>query len=372
MLLHLNDFSEIPLHQQISRQLVNRILSGDLLAGSKIMPSFRLARIYKVSVKTVNRAYRCLEDLGLIKQGADEYCVATLPTERKEQLANELAIQNAILQNSAVFKVCWPALDSSPGFFEELRLAQSIQTEALPKELPCDDHADMAASCEALNLLGGDIYDYIPLRDGRFGVAVADACGKGLPGALLVSQVQALLRSELWLAQPIATAFEKMNGQIVDSTPRDKFATLFYGVFNRTSGEFEYASAGHNFPMVVRKEGRIELLDAGGPALGVVPTALYKTGKVKLCAEDLLFLYTDGVTECMNEGRVEYGERRLIDVLLENRHLAAKAVVAAVKSELERFRGGAPVQDDQTMLVLKVHRVGGTEGSTKISELYGL
>ncbi|MCG8608483.1 SpoIIE family protein phosphatase [bacterium] len=368
MLLHLNDYSEIPLYQQISQQLVRRILSGDLLAGSKIMPRSRFARTYRVSVKTVNRAYQHLADLGLIELDADEYCVAPLPTERIHSLATDLAIQNVVLQKSNL-EDCWPAGGSSSKFLDELEIAQSIQTDALPKKLPSDDQVDMAASCDELNGLGGDIYDYIPLPDARFGVAVADACGKGLPGAMLVSRVQALLRSELRQTRLISCAFETINRQVVDLTPRDKFVTLFYGVFDRASGEFEYASAGHNFPMVVCQNRETIRLDIGGPAFGVIPTATYKTGKVKLRPNDLLFLYTDGVTECMNERKIEYGERRLAELLLKNRHREADAVVAAVKKDLARFLGSSTTQDDQTMLVLKVKLVGVKNACTKISEL---
>lgn len=345
MLLHLSEFSELPLHRQISRQLLERIVRGDLSEGSSLTSNYGLAKSHKVSVKTVDRAYRDLEDLGLIKSKDAGYRIASLTTEQRQRFSarNPVSLQTE---------------HTASTFSEELSVARNIQTDYLPKVLPSDEQVTLAASYSASNLLGGDLYDFLPLDENRFGIVIADACGKGVPGALLISQVQALVRNEAKYGSDIGRALRSLNQQLHEFTPKDKFVTLFYGIYDKTTGEFEYASAGHNSPVLVRRDGETNLLETGGPALGVLADATYATGKVRLQAGDSLVLYTDGVTETMNRSRQEYGEQRLVEVLRRHRFGDPQKIVDAILADLNGFRNGVSQQDDQTMLVLKVGQLG--------------
>ena len=237
---------------------------------------------------------------------------------------------------------------------DELEMARQIQANLLPKELPDEDHFALAAFSSPSHTVGGDFYDYIPIDENRCGLVIADACGKGLPAAMLISQIQAMLKSEINNGNNIQNILYNINEQVVRFTPKDKVVTLFFGIYNKKSNEFEYTNAGHNFPILVRENGKSEYLQVGGPVLGMVKNVAYQTGTIRLNLKDILFFYTDGVTETMNDNKQEYGEERLLDTLIQCREQNVQKIIEAVLDDLLNYTHIDSAQDDRTMLVLKV------------------
>ncbi len=237
---------------------------------------------------------------------------------------------------------------------EELAMARQIQANLLPKELPDNDSFSIAAYSSPSKVVGGDFYDYIPIDKNRFGIVIADACGKGMPAALLISQIQAMIKSEINNGNDIVATLQHLNQQVVSYTPKDRFVTLFYGIYDCETGEFEYSTAGHEYPIVTRSTVKLERLQSGGPALGIIENASFVTEKIKLCQGDSIVFFTDGVTETMNENKEIYGVERLCRLLKKNNSDSADFLINNLLDDLEKFNYGKNGLDDRTVLVLKI------------------
>jgi len=237
---------------------------------------------------------------------------------------------------------------------EELTMARQIQFDLLPKELPDNNSFSIAAYSSPSKVVGGDFYDYIPINKNRFALVIADACGKGMPAAMLISQIQAMIKSELNNGNNIEATLRHLNQQVVSYTPKDRFVTLFLGIYNCKTNEFEYATAGHEYPVVIRNSGELERLQSGGPALGIIENASFATEKIKLHRGDSIVFFTDGVTETMNFSKEIYGVERLCDLLLKNNYDSADFMIKKILGDLRKFSKDNNSLDDRTVVVLKV------------------
>jgi sigma-B regulation protein RsbU (phosphoserine phosphatase) len=240
---------------------------------------------------------------------------------------------------------------------EEMNMARQIQASLLPKELPDNEKFTIAAAAISSRAVGGDFYDYFKIDENQHGLVIGDACGKGLPAAMLISQIQAMIHSEVEHGHHISTILELLNRQMVQFIPKDKFITLFYGIYDQESGEIDFGSAGHNYPVVIRENGQSEQFETTGPALGLIPNTCYQTSHLKLSSGDILLLFTDGVTEAMNEKQEQFGEERLIALVAQNRHLTAQAVLQLILKAVEDFGAEEILQDDRTLMILKRNMV---------------
>ena len=142
-------------------------------------------------------------------------------------------------------------------------------------------------------------------------------------------------------------------------TSSEKFATLFYGEFNPKNCEFRYSNAGHNYPILVRSDGSHEFLSQGGLLIGAFGGVTYEDDLVSMKDEDLIFFYTDGLSEAMNEDGEEYGEKRIIDYVTGNRHLTPDEIVEGILEDKKGFDTTDPPRDDTTLIVLKVKKGAG-------------
>ncbi len=237
---------------------------------------------------------------------------------------------------------------------EELTMARQIQLDLLPKSAPCAESFVISARSLPSRTIGGDFYDFIPRGDGIISMVIADASGKGMPAALLVTQIQAMLRSETANNTEIARILQNINGYIVESTSSEKFVTLFYGEFDQKNQRFRYANAGHNYPILVRSDGTHESLSQGGILIGAFGGAIYQEAIVDLHQDDLLFMYTDGLSEAQNQVEEEYGEGRIIDYVLKNRHLPPELLIDGILQDMHKFDQTEPPRDDTTLVVLKI------------------
>ncbi len=194
-------------------------------------------------------------------------------------------------------------------------------------------------------------------------MVVADVSGKGLGAALLVAQLQAILRSEVRNERNIADRVAHTNVLIAGVTEADQFATLVYAEFDTATGMLEYSNAGHNSPIVVRADGSFERLDRGGLILGAFEDSEYEVGALHLGVNDTLLFFTDGLSDLEDRRGNDFGEARILEILRANRHLSAEGLKNEFVREATEFSRGELGFDDLTLVVMKV--VGEADGRGK-------
>ena len=237
---------------------------------------------------------------------------------------------------------------------EEINMARQIQLDLLPSEPPKLDCSVICAHSTPSRTVGGDFYDFIHIDENRLGMLIADASGKGMPAALMSAQTQAIIRSEVNNGTPIAKMLKHVNQQMADSTSAEKYVTLFYGELNTSTGQFLYANAGHNYPILARSDGSMELLKVGGVVIGALPNMEYESATVVLNADDMLVMFTDGLSEAMNESEVEYGEERLRALVTNHRTSEAGCLIDMLLEDVRLHDPTYPPRDDTTLVALKM------------------
>jgi sigma-B regulation protein RsbU (phosphoserine phosphatase) len=237
---------------------------------------------------------------------------------------------------------------------DELKIAREIQQGLLPEKLPAIRGFEIAGINIPSFQVGGDYYDVIEHSERDYVVAIGDVSGKGTPAALLMAGVQAVLRTIAPLHLPLPVATGRMNDLICMNTHGGKFITFFWGVLETESRQFRYVNAGHNPPMLIRKNGTVEKLEKGGLILGIMKTAgAYQEGECLIEPGDVLLMYTDGVSEAMNPENIDFSEEALEKIAVGSRNSTAKGIIVAIQDALEVHTKGSPQSDDITMLVLK-------------------
>src|ERR1035441_22745 len=235
----------------------------------------------------------------------------------------------------------------------DLSQAAEIQGRMLPDKAPEVPGADLAGFNAACRTVGGDYYDFFPYADGRVALALGDVSGKGMPASLMMMALHALVQVLAEDPGNLAAFMTRLNKATCAQCPSNRFITFFFCVLDTNTGELTFANAGHNPPILVRASGEAQMLEGGGPVLGIFPIAFYAEQRVHLDAGDMLVLYSDGVTEANDTAYGEYGEARFIEVLKRYREAPATAIVDAVTSDLAEFAAGAPQADDITLVVAK-------------------
>ena len=235
----------------------------------------------------------------------------------------------------------------------DLSQAADIQGRMLPEMAPEVPGADLAGFNMACRTVGGDYYDFFTYPDGRVALALGDVSGKGMPASLMMMALHA--RVQVLAEEPgnLAHFMTRINKATCANCPSNRFITFFFSVFNAATGELAYANAGHNPPILVRANGDAEMLEGGGPVLGILAIAPYSEMHAQLEHGDMLVLYSDGVTEANNPAYDEFDEERFIEVLKANRTKPANLIVQAVIRAVTEFAAGAPQADDITLLVAK-------------------
>ena len=255
------------------------------------------------------------------------------------------------IENARLFKT---ALEKQR-MEDELNIAREIQQGLLPDKLPSIPQFDIAALTISSKEVGGDYYDVITRKQDEYVMAIGDVSGKGTPAALLMANVQAALRA----LAPLCSSVAETTGQINDLTCANtsggsRFITFFWGILDAQTLQFRYTNAGHNPPYLLRKDGTIEKLEEGGMILGIFKTTTpYAEASVTLLPGDVLAMYTDGVSEAMNQNNEQFTEERLEAILKKSTHHSAKEIIRQIQKELENHTQGTPQSDDITMLVLK-------------------
>jgi len=238
---------------------------------------------------------------------------------------------------------------------EEMDMAREIQARLLPASLPTLAGVDIHAVNISSKQVSGDYYDMIDRDDGSLALVIADVSGKGMPASLLASNLQAALRAQCDTDRSPSAILSRINKQMHSTTDPQHFATLFLCFYNPQDRRLVYSSGGHNAPVILRADGRIELLEEGGLPLGAFDFGDYAEGTTVLEEGDLLFLYTDGLTETKDPDQTdEYGEERLNNFLQQNQGLAVKSLIEKVNEELNAFSGRQDADDDITLIGMKI------------------
>jgi phosphoserine phosphatase RsbU/P len=238
---------------------------------------------------------------------------------------------------------------------EELRETAATQHALLPRSIPQIPDCQFSASWMPAGNVGGDYLDLVPLGGDRLGICVGDASGKGVSGALMMSNLQAAVRALAPEAVSTGSLTNRLNRILCTNTAPNKFVTLFYGVLQ--GRRLTYTNAGHNAPMLVRANGELSRLENGGAVLGVLPDWVYQQDEVALTPGDRLVLFSDGITEVENRNGDQFGDERLASILVQHRTLDATALQRKIVAAVADFSHGAldgALQDDATLLVIGI------------------
>jgi sigma-B regulation protein RsbU (phosphoserine phosphatase) len=235
----------------------------------------------------------------------------------------------------------------------EIAEARAIQQRLMPRELPQLPGYQIAGAWQSAGIVGGDYFDVLQLGEETLGLCIADVAGKGMPGALLMSNLQAAVRGLASVSLSPEILCARLNSLIFRNTATDRFITFFYAQLDCATRQLRYANAGHNAPFVLHRDGTHHRLSDGGMVLGVFAGHSYALGTAQLAPGDCVLLFTDGVTEACNAEEIEFGEARLLKLLIENGALAPNALQEKTLSTVAEFNGGHWT-DDATLLVLSV------------------
>ena len=243
---------------------------------------------------------------------------------------------------------------------KEMQVAQEIQQTLLPKRVPAIGGYDIASLYRAAKEVGGDYYDFVRVDDDTLGVVVADVSGKGVPGSLIMTMIRTALRMEARGNHSAAEVMARMNDFVTEDMKKGMFVTIFYSILDSKNRIISYASAGHN-PMILYRAETDEtyFLNPRGFPVGIkLPDdTLFRRSidveKIKLKKDDMLVIYTDGVTEAMNGDRDQYGEDRLIRLIKECGRLSPQEFMDRLNADIKGFTGDQPQNDDITVVAIK-------------------
>ena len=236
---------------------------------------------------------------------------------------------------------------------QELRLAYDIQTNLLPKESPEIEGYDILGKSIPAKEVGGDYFDFIPIDSHRIAFCLGDISGKGMPAALLMSNLQATVRGQSLANTTAAECVECCNIMLFNNTPPEKFSTFFFGILNTKTHQMTYTNAGHNFPFLFSAGQKPRQLEEGGIVLGVMETFPFKEQQIDFKTGDIFVLYSDGITEAINKEEEEFGESRLISIVTENRHASVEELTGKIIEAVKRHAGDCAQFDDITLLIIK-------------------
>ena len=238
----------------------------------------------------------------------------------------------------------------------ELTIAREVQEQLFPTEKPTVQGVEIEAVVRPARVVSGDYYDFLPLGPGRLGIALADISGKGISAALIMASLQAALRSQAMFdgRGPGGTAeiVTRLNQHLYRSTAPDRFATLFYGVYDVQTHRLEYTNAGHPAPLCISGK-QVQRLSAGGTVLGLFDDRRFESQVVDITPGSLLIAYSDGLTEAENADAEEFEEQRVLDAALRMGQAPARAVLKNLLEAVNQWTGPAEQGDDITVIVAR-------------------
>ncbi|HEY0172792.1 MAG TPA: SpoIIE family protein phosphatase, partial [Pyrinomonadaceae bacterium] len=349
----------------------------------ELLALFSAAWMTRAVTGTVHKLYRATES---VKRGDFSHRIRTRSRDQLGELALAFNDMSSNIETLLAERVEHERLK------REVEIAHEVQAQLFPRSTPPLRSASMTGECRAALGVAGDYYDYVEVVPGLVAIALGDVSGKGLSASLVMSNLQAALRAQVAIigerlsaqgrgaALPAAAASagadgaqaselsrgvtgaggavskmaESINGQLCRATDANRFATLFLALYDDRTRSLRYTNAGHNAPLLVRAEGPVERLWAGGTVLGAFDLAPFEEGVAGLSDGDVLVVYSDGITEAQNDAGEEYGEERLAALATERRREAVENIRRGIFDDIDRWSGAAERGDDQTLVILKI------------------
>ncbi len=249
---------------------------------------------------------------------------------------------------------------------KELQVAQEIQQMLLPSDFPKVEGYEIASYYEAAKEVGGDLFDFVEVDDDSIGIIVADVSGKGVPGSLIMTMIRTAVRLESRGNKNPADVLARVNRFVAGDMKRGMFVTMFYIILDSRNREIHFASAGHN-PMILYRGSTKQTyyMNPSGFPVGIQLPDLnlfakkIQTDSIQLREDDILVVYTDGITEAMNTKRELFRDERFLEAIRNNSHLDVGEFVKSINRELKAFTGGAPQNDDITYVAIKEKMMSG-------------
>lgn len=239
----------------------------------------------------------------------------------------------------------------------ELKIAQKIQASMLPRifpPFPDRTEFDIYASMTPAKEVGGDFFDFFLVDENKVAIVIGDVSGKGVPAALFMVIAKTLIKNEAQQDISVDEIFYNVNNSLCKDNEELLFVTSFIAILDLKTGKLEYSNAGHNPPLIKREEGKFEYLEVNnGFVLGAMTDFEYKREVIDFNPGDIIYIYTDGITEAMNNNREQYSTDRLLNTFNNIEELEVENIENIIKFDVNKFVGDAPQYDDYTMLVLK-------------------
>jgi sigma-B regulation protein RsbU (phosphoserine phosphatase) len=238
-------------------------------------------------------------------------------------------------------------------FEAQLEVARTVQLELLPDHDPDFENFDISAYIFPTEEVSGDYYDWVQIFDDQIGIVVADAVGKGMPAALLMSFLRASLRSGIQVGYAPHIALTKVNNLLWDSVEEHQFITAIYGILDGTNRTFVFSNAGHNPPILIKPDGEFRFVEYGDTPLGMFYDTHYHQHFIRMEQGQVLVIYTDGITEAANENGEEYGQERFAKRVLECIDRPAKEMIDHIRRGVSDFTTRKFLDDDGTLFIVK-------------------
>ena len=306
----------------------------------------------------INNLKKINDTLGQITKGDLNVTVDVRSNEEISSLSDDI--------NSTVTTLKRYIAEAAARIDKELEYAKQIQLSALPTNFPKDKEYSIYAQMIAAKEVGGDFYDFYQLSDTTVAFLAADVSGKGIPAAMFMMTAKTIIKDLAESGMAVNDIFTKANEKLCENNESGMFVTAWMGILDLTTGNIQFANAGHNPPLLKRADGTYEYLKMrAGFILAGMEGMRYRAGEINLNPGDRLFLYTDGVTEATNTHNELYGEERLLAFMDQNASVEATKLLPALKANIDEFVGEAPQFDDITMLMLDYKPGKGDESMTK-------
>ena len=348
----------------------------------ELLALFTAAWMTRAVTGTVHKLYRATE---FIKRGDFSHRVRVRSHDQLGELAQAFNEMSGDIESLLQERVERERLQ------REVEIAAEVQAQLFPRSVPLLATAEIVGECRAARGVAGDYYDYIEVMPGLAAVALGDVSGKGISAALVMSNLQAALRAQTTIvaerlkiagsaavatataaagverslmlseaiggtgehAAVVASVVSSINEQLCRSTDANRFATLFLAFYDDRTRRLRYTNAGHNAPILAHADGTIERLTEGGMTVGAFDWATYEEAGAELGPEDLLLIFSDGISEAQNHAGEEYGEERLAQFAVEHRALSGDALRQALFAEIDNWSGTQERNDDQTIVIIK-------------------
>jgi phosphoserine phosphatase RsbU/P len=329
-----------------------QISDGDTRAGKLVNGLEILAPIQPECLVPIRMRGGSLA--GLLALGAR---LSEEPYSREDtRLLNAVAAQAGVtLENLRLAEDIAERIEAERRIARDMEIAKQVQARLFPQKLPPLDTLECAGRCIQARHVGGDYYDFLSLGAGRMGIVLADIAGKGIPGALLMANLQADVRSQCAIAsQDLSQFLKSVNQSFYESTDEGSYATLFFGDYQDSTRRLRFANCGHNPPFLVRSNGAAERLTATATVLGLFEKWESSICDVQIAAGDVLVIYTDGITEANDSAGQEFGENRLLETIRAHLGLPVRQILDAILTATLEFSGGeGEMTDDLTLVVAR-------------------